>query len=471
MRTLLLTAITLLTAAAAQADCIGFGHFTIVNTAAPLTGTRFPYTEDLASRADGVPVRANFSVGFHSDLHWTKIQTGCVASSEHNVNASTPVNLLLRASFRINDHNAPPEARYQLQLRLGDEVVATETRRLGLVPRSDRFAAVVRDLPAGNYVYSMWFRLLDGPESNSAVVDLQWITAQGVPHAYASAREATAAEERVGERWTSVGRAVRFMNETRLDLTVQSSFVVEDAEDDAALDVAFTVDREPIAGGPVAVPAWRPDSMVVFDARPFVAPGVHTLRMWIRSSHGRVRLSALRLEMVGFPSRIRELDVVPMSRAEADDELFAAAAGDAEQPPGISPICGNWTKLLQFELPPSDGASSWNLAGYIEVRDVEVSGYGQLAVLAVHRNETSDGVVFTDAITDMGMFEFQARPGGDGLYFYGDASKWGNFSKGNEMSLWIRRMEGCGNAPFGGGFRIGRRWLAVKLLPSEGPHL
>jgi hypothetical protein len=471
MRTLLLTAITLLTAATVQADCIGFGHFTIVNTAIPLTGTRFPYTEDLASRADGVPVRANFAVGFFPDRRWTKIQTGCVASSERNVHASTPVNLLLRASFRINDHTAPPEARYQLQLRLGNEVVATETRRLGVVPRSDRFAAVVRDVPAGSYVYSMWFRLLDGPQSNSAVVDLQWITAQGVPHAYAAAREASYAEERVGAGWTSVGRPVRFMNETRLDLAVQSSFVVEEGEDDASLDIAFTLDRESISGGPVAVPAWRPDSLVVFDAKPLIPPGVHTLRMWMRTTRGRARVSSLRVEMVGFPSRIRDLDILPMTRAESSEELLATAAGDPEQPPAISPICGNWTKLLQFQLPPSDGSPSWNLSGYIEVRDADVSGYGQLAVLAVHRNETSDGVVFTDAVTDMGMFEFQARPGGDGFYFYGDASKWGNFADGNEMSLWIRRIEGCRNAPFGGGFRIGRRWLAVKLLPSEGPHL
>ena len=71
----------------------------------------------------------------------------------------------------------------------------------------------------------------------------------------------------------------------------------------------------------------------------------------------------------------------------------------------------------------------------------------------------------------MGMFEFQAASVGDGIYIYGDCSKWGNFKRGAHVSLWIRRIEGCNNAPFGGPFRVGKRWLSIKLLPSEGPHL
>jgi hypothetical protein len=257
-----------------------------------------------------------------------------------------------------------------------------------------------------------------------------------------------------------------------MDLALQSSFVVEEADGDASLDVAYTVDNEPLVpSGRVAVPAVRPDSLVAFDARPFVRPGIHALRMWMRSTRNRVRLSSLRMEMVGFPSRVRDLDIIPMVRAEARDELVVTTAGDAEQTPSLSPICGRWTKLLQFVLRPSAGNPSWNLEGYVEIRDTDVSGYGQIAIVAIHRNEVNPGVFVGDATTDMGIFELQARPGGDGLFFYGDASKWGNYQNGDEMSLWIRRIEGCRNAPFGGGFRIGRRWLAVKLLPSEGPHL
>ncbi len=467
-----LTALLLFSALPLAADCIANGHYTIVGSAVPLLGTRYPYTEDLASRADAVPVPALVPVSFHEDGRWTKIQTGCASSGERNVSASTAVNLLLRASLRINAHTAPPEARYQLQLRLGDDVVMTETRRLGEVPRSDRFAAIVRDVPAGSYVYSLWLRLLDGPESNRATADLQWITAQGVPNRFAAVREESAGEERIGGQWVSVGRTVHFSNDQRIDLALQSSFTVEDAEDDATLDIAYTVDREPLVpSGRLAVPVTRPDSLVVFDARPFVRPGMHTLRMWMRGAQSNVRVSSLRIEMVAFPSRIRDLDILPMVREESNDELVVTTAGDDEQTASLSPICGRWTKLLQFELPPSNGDPSWNLEGYIEVLDTDVSGYGQLAMVAVHRNEIKHGVFIGDATTDMGIFEFHARAGGDGFFFYGDASKWGNSVTGDEMSLWIRRIEGCRDAPFGGGFRIGRRWLAVKLLPSEGPHL
>src|SRR5258706_3571885 len=146
-------ALFLFAAAMLRADCIANGHFTIVGNAAPLVGTRFPYTEDLASRSDGVPIPALVPVAFHDDGRWTKIQTGCTSSGERNVSASAAVNLLLRASLRINAYNSAPEDRYEVQLRVGDEVVMTERRRLGVVPRSDRFAAVVRDVPSGNYVY------------------------------------------------------------------------------------------------------------------------------------------------------------------------------------------------------------------------------------------------------------------------------------------------------------------------------
>src|SRR5258707_4576060 len=172
-----LFALLLLSAArpALLADCIANGHYTIVGNAMPLLGTRYPSTEDLASRRDAVPVPALVVVGYHQDGRWTKIQAGCTSSRERNVSASTAVNMLLRASLRIDAHTAHMEARYQVQIRLGYEVVMTETRRLGEVPRSDRFATVVRHVPAGNYVYSLWLRVLDGPESNHATVDLQWI--------------------------------------------------------------------------------------------------------------------------------------------------------------------------------------------------------------------------------------------------------------------------------------------------------
>ena len=39
------------------------------------------------------------------------------------------------------------------------------------------------------------------------------------------------------------------------------------------------------------------------------------------------------------------------------------------------------------------------------------------------------------------------------------------------MTLWVRRMQVCGDGPLDGQLTVGKRWLAIKLLPSQGPHL
>src|SRR5438270_444421 len=92
--------------------------------------------------------------------------------------------------------------------------------------RAGRFSGLVRDLPAGNYVYSMWFRLLDGPESNGLAVDLQWLTAQGVPRDYPAAESTTDAID-LGDAWTRVGDAMTLDARWPIDVALQSAFRVD----------------------------------------------------------------------------------------------------------------------------------------------------------------------------------------------------------------------------------------------------
>lgn len=463
--------VLLLAAAPLIADCIPNGHYTIVANPDPMIGTPFPYTEDLASSVAQQPIGARVELRYAPETPWVKVQTGCAAFAERNVSASMPVNLMLRASFRINAHTASPDTRFQVQFRLDDNVVATDTRRIGNVPRSDRFATMLPDLPAGNYVYSLWARLIDGPETNSAIVDLQWITAQGAPISFPAEREALPPHFWIDGNWQSIGHPLHFDAAQRVDLALQSTFAVEEADDDAKIDIAFTVDNARIGDdfGTLAVPQWRPDALIVFDARPNVRPGEHTLRLWLRTRGGRARVSSTRFELMGFPSRIRESDVLPMVRVEADEVVVTNPEGTLPQP-AIPAGCGLYTKILEFTMPPTTGSFSWTLEGYIELLGVDVSGYGQLAIVSEYRQRKGKDEAVT-AVSDMGIFDFQAVPGGDGIYFYGDSSKWGNDQLGDRMSLWIRRIEGCRGSPLGGGFTVGKRWLAIKLLPSEGPHL
>jgi hypothetical protein len=196
------------------------------------------------------------------------------------------------------------------------------------------------------------------------------------------------------------------------------------------------------------------------------------LRLYAKASGGAVRLRRVVTEVVTFPvERMRPL-IPPLVEAERSDPLVLTTAGSDVQPVSMSTVCGRWTKLLSAELEPSDSNFSWTLSGYVEVLGGEGSGYVQLGIQAEHEESTPEHpTTFFNAHTDMGMFELQFQPGHDGAFFYGDCSKWGNGTFGNRMSLWMRRVEGCNDAPFGGTLVVGRRWLAMKLLPSEGPHL
>src|SRR5258708_8446490 len=87
-----LAAILLFSATPLAADCIANGHYTIVGSAVPLLGTRYPYTEDLASRADALPVPSLVPPSFHDDDPSTKIQPRRPSSATPNVRAPTPLH-------------------------------------------------------------------------------------------------------------------------------------------------------------------------------------------------------------------------------------------------------------------------------------------------------------------------------------------------------------------------------------------
>jgi hypothetical protein len=468
------------------ADCLDNGHATIVAAWDPVSGTRYPYTEDLVHHTTDQPVGDVVTISYRDDLQWTKIQSGCASFGEYNINASGPVNLLLRASLRLMysaTPTAPPETRYEVQLRLArsitdpnPRIVATEMRRLGdRHPRSDRFAATVQDLPAGNYVYSLWFRLLDGPATNKVTIGLQWITAQGVPNVYPSVRSIDEGDEVVTTDWSRIGGDdLTFTNAYPLDLVLQSSFVVAAQVDGEALSLRWSLDGVDPGDqvGTIAIPALLPDGETTFDHRAPVAPGTHTLRLSARTTRGSVRLQEVVTELVSYPSVVIRPGIIPMQQAIRTDPMTVTTAGSDPPPSSLSPICGRWTKVLDFTLDPLAGSLSWTLEGYLEILGGEGVGYVQIAIQAEHdeldRNDTSRMIV---ANTDMGMFEVQYAAGHDGIYFFGDCSKWGDYGQGDRISLWVRRIEGCNDAQFGGTTEVGTRWLSIKMLPSEGRHL
>jgi hypothetical protein len=260
--------------------------------------------------------------------------------------------------------------------------------------------------------------------------------------------------------WTMIGRPLPIETIRDVDAALQASFTIVSAE--GPMSFSWSLDYEPPGdrSGVVAPPLIQPDGVTIFDHRGWIDRGSHTLQLWGRTDGGTAELLGITIDLVGFPHALATGRVPPLAEAAADAPALATTAGDAEQPPGMIQPCGRWTKLLELDLPPDVRDYSWSVDGFIELLAHDVSSYGQIGI------EVDSG----DAHTDVGVFDIQSEQQHEGIYFYGDCSKWAP-RDATHVSLWIRRVEGCGLSPAGGSFLVGKRWLAVKLLPSQAPHL
>src|SRR5204863_5211164 len=168
------------------------------------------------TRPWSTPLHDGMWVGDTGD--WTLIQTAC--SNATNINASTDVALLVRASFRIGRTTTAPDAMFDVQLRVDGETIATHSRRVGdRFPKSYRFAGSVPHLEAGNHLLTMWLRMRD---AGSLYIGLQWITAQGAPAFNGSAR--TLAEKAtLATEWRPIGPGVTLRTTRGVDAALQPS--------------------------------------------------------------------------------------------------------------------------------------------------------------------------------------------------------------------------------------------------------
>ena len=438
-------ALLLLVSSPLAADCIANGHYTLAASA-------FPYTEDL-TRPSSTPLPSGMWVSDGND--WTLVQTAC--SERTNVNALVDVTLLVRASFHITKTTAAPDAMFDVQLRVDGEPMATHARRVGdQFPRSYRFGDSVQRLTAGNHLLTMWVRMRD---PGAIYLGLQWITAQGAPAINGGSRVA-ADTATLNGHWTMIGEPMALNTMRDVDLALQASFTISKA--DAPIEFTWTVDEEAPGErtGFVAAPLVQPEGTTIFDHRAWIERGSHSVQLWGRSNGADAQLDGITIDMVGFPQEMARTTLTPLVESSAENTVIATTAGDTQQPLAMSSDCGRWTKILEFDLPPDRKDRSWSLDGFVEFLGRDISGYGELGI------EVDSG----DAHTDVGRFDLQVEQQHEGFYFYGDCSKWAP-GDATHVSLWVRRIEGCGLAPLGGSFVVGRRWLAVKLLPSQTPHL
>lgn len=448
-------------------------HVSLYSSADPVThipngGVSNPYTEEI-DNGTGI------TVTYAADLHWTQIQTGCAYFGQYNINASNPINLLLRAAIPVTNSPLPTAAagaRYEVQLRLATSttdpsprVAAWELRRLrGSYPQADHVGGTLQHVPAGFYIYSAWVRLLD---AGNITLKYQWITGQGVPDTNPSGRLVTAGDLPVTTTWMKVGPHLTFSNAAAIDVAAQGAFQIVSGTAGAAIQSGVSIDGAGVGDqyGQVGIEASSrlPDGFTAYHHRVNLASGSHYVELYLRTTSGSATVRNPTIEFVGFP-------VAPAMPGMVDSGVLTTTVRitpdtpSSPQPTSLSTICGTWQKVLEFTLPAASDPPrySWSLEGHFQtLGNVIGTPYGEVAV------EACTGTLGTTCV-DMGVNAVEISTTPDGVYFYGDSNQWGN-NPGNIMRLWVHKINGCSFSYDPGtlneGFDIGRRWVAVKLIP------
>jgi hypothetical protein len=498
-------------------NCFTNGHFGICGTPRPLTGVHYPYTEDIAT-STFAPV-GFVTVSFDPALPWTKIQSGCTFFGECNVNGVAPFNLSVRCSPSIsvlppaNKPNAPVGSRYEIKVTLAKSltdpnpiVILQQLRRMrGVYPQSDKFGGTLTNVPAGNYVCSMWCRLLD---PGNITFDYQWLNAQGFPASF-PAGVVSGGPMTLPNKWTAVGNLMPFTVTQPLDLTINASFQLstpsghnagaddtaggQSSDDDQGdnaqgggsgsgtsgdvVQIGFSLDGQSSGNhfGSLAIPSQSglPLGFTAFDHSINVQPGSHTLQMFMRTQKKPIQmdswtvgfLSLANTDSTGFATLPggEIATITPMLSASASFPVTVSSTTTGPQPMGENPAIGLWTPLLEIDMPPQAGPYSWMLEGYLQfLGNLTGTQLGELMIEAVIPS------LDPPLNIDVGRTSICITNYLDGVYFHGDANKWGN-TPPNRLRLWAHQLTAWGNV--GGKFDVGKRWFTVKLVPSDGPNM
>lgn len=464
----------------------GYGHASTHNggTAPTAGGVDYPYTEDIATSCSDngyyhKVVNYDSTWATDSTGGFVKIWSGCPTWNETNINASGAINLVIHSGVTITAATASAGTLYEVQVRVGTSisqvdnntgiVASWDSRRLGgTYNQNDRFGAIVKNLSSGDYVVAMYARVLG---TGSMTVDSQYITAEGIPTTYPADGAAASGDISVSTSWAAAGPQLTFTNSSTVDVVIGSAFQIVNTTTAGIVYLGYSVDGGSSGNqyGPIHVNSTLPMGVSAFDAKTTISPGTHTLQAFMKTDTGSATVRYFGIQYATEPNS-PSMVISPVSTGT----ITVDAATTEAQPQGsLNDGNGKWTKLLEFNVPPSSGDNNWQLEGFLESLGNLSSGastWVQIAIEANHYNnlDGSGNPINYDASSDMGVFSLVPKTGtsassGEGFYFYGDSFRWGNSGGGNVIKVWIRRVFATS-----GTFDVGKRWLAVKLLPSPG---
>jgi hypothetical protein len=432
-------------------NCRSQGHATI-------KGSLYPYSEDIAG-AGSVPVGNVTVTGPNSP--WVIVSTGCVDVNQNNLFPGSAFNLRMLAYLQIGAATVAPGGSYEMQFLIDGVTHGWFVRAYkGMLPQGDFFGSVVANLPAGTHKFEVQVRVL---AAGYLKFVQQWATSMGAPTSFPFVTDTAAPAMTIDNTWRQVTDQVTFTNSVAADLFPQAYLQWNSGTSGDNVTVKFVLDgAEPPHNSDVAVPPYFRDGVHIFDDLKNVPAGTHTISLWAKNNLAHTASVSFRtIEVASYPAASAH----PANPAIADNIAFGAVTvnpsiASAEQP-AFGAGCGYWTKLLELDLPPVAGPFMWTGAGYVRLLGNRTGDWSttrvEVAIEAI-------ALGTTPAVSDMGWVAVSAPNSQGQIYLFSDSMLWGN-AGGQKIKLWIRKVAGCGYST--GTFDVGRRYLALKLVPTD----
>jgi hypothetical protein len=399
------------------------------------------------------------------------VQTKC-ADIAGNLDGTQPFNALLRVHLDIAGTTAPVGTAYTVKLLVDGSENGWYRRKLrGNYPYGDYFEGSVRNLSAAPHVFSVNVSIL-GPYQMT--IGQVWMTAQGVPAQpqYPSYKVVSVDTIPVTPTWAAITQTISFSTTTAVDIALQGYFQINSGTAPDAVWTGFSLDgasgqRTSMVGITQSLADGIPDGANVLDYLYNVPPGNHTLTLWARTDYHSATLQFRQIEFVSFPSNALNNPAF-VAGDYRDNTLTVSTQAAEEQPTGalVNPICGRWTKLLEYTIPPVSGQYNWTLEGYVQT----LGGLTGLTIgdISFQILIPASNPVFE---SDGGFSTFRISQSPDGLYIFGDGLLMDTTS-GAKVRLWIRKRNGCGTVSCPGGepcgFTVGKRYMTTRYVPHQG---
>jgi hypothetical protein len=439
------------------------GHNVLVNSL-------YPFSEDITS-----PISQ--PIGYVTisgpTFNWTLLATGCqnMSPAGTNIVAGGAFNARLMAYLQLAQATAAAGAEYEIQLRIDGVQHGQYVRRYnGLLPQGDHFNGTAENLSAGNHTFEIYGRLLS---SGSLTFQQQYIASLGAPTSYPVLKEVNNGSFTVTGTWQQASDTVTFTNSSTIDLFPQAYFEINSGTPGHHMSFGFSLDgATSVRTSDFAAPNYYRDGINIFDHLMNIPPGTHTLSYWLIDRDGGTMAISLRQI---------ELFSLPAASAHASNPLFYDAIDSTpvttNPNSGLSPsfmtqaqgtVCGSWTKILEFTMPQAVGDFNWTGDGFIELLGQDSGDWTKAGIeMAIDVQASPTGGPNNGPISTDFHFVQENAPAGRGqIYFFADAMFWGaGYPSGTTFRLWVRKVT-CDAAP--GAFRIGKRYLGVKLVPSDG---